>query len=63
MIEPLSAVPNEFSFTSLISTVSMPSTEPPTIFCTIGCASTGKMRLRLLSVLMVTPGWVYDNDV
>lgn len=31
-----------------------PSTDPDTIFCTMGCANTGRMRLRLLSVAIGT---------
>ena len=56
-------VPNEFSWTSLMSTVSIPSTEPSTIFCTIGCASMGSSKFRLSSVLIATSGCVYDSVV
>ena len=63
MIEPFSDVPNDFSWTSLMMTVSIPSTEPDTIFCTIGCASIGKIMFRLLSVFVTTSGCVYCSVV
>ena len=56
-------VPNEFSCTSLMSTVSMPSTEPDTIVCTMGCARIGSSRFKLSSVEIATSCCVYSSVV
>jgi hypothetical protein len=42
---------------------SYPRTLPPTIFCTIGFAKMGRIKLRLLSVEMGTSVWVYVSVV
>lgn len=55
--------PNEFSWMFLMMTVSIPKTEPDTIFWTIGCANTGRMLLRLLSVFVSTSVCVYCSVV